>query len=48
MVFLPQWIGIPDDAGGYVYLDAPPRPDLVVDLLGEPVRVTGGQQLGDG
>ncbi|MEU4781958.1 hypothetical protein [Micromonospora sp. NPDC023633] len=48
VVFLPQWIGVPDDAGGYVYLDAPPRPDLVVDLFGEPVRVAGGQHLGDG
>ncbi|MEH0970749.1 hypothetical protein V6U77_06380 [Micromonospora sp. CPCC 205546] len=48
VVFLPQWIGIPDDAGGYVHLDAPPRPDLVVDLFGAPVRVAGGQHLGDG
>ncbi|MEU5726334.1 hypothetical protein [Micromonospora sp. NPDC047738] len=48
VVFLPQWLGIPDDAGGYVYLDARPRPDLVVDLFGEPARVTGGKNLGDG
>ncbi|MFI2651004.1 hypothetical protein [Micromonospora fulviviridis] len=48
VVFLPQWVGIPDDAGGYVYLDAAPRPDLLIDLFGEPARVAGGQHLGDG
>ncbi|WP_147437427.1 hypothetical protein [Micromonospora musae] len=48
VVFLPQWLGIPDDAGGYVYLDATPRSDLSVDLFGVPVRVSGGQELGDG
>ncbi|PSK62641.1 hypothetical protein B0E53_05450 [Micromonospora sp. MH33] len=47
-VFLPQWVGIPDDAGGYVYLNATPRPDLVVDLFGEPARLAGGQPLADG
>ncbi|MEU4477629.1 hypothetical protein AB0F68_06080 [Micromonospora sp. NPDC023966] len=47
-VLLPQWVGIPDDAGGYVYLEATPRPDLVIDLFGEPARLTGGQHLADG
>ncbi|WP_406036341.1 hypothetical protein OG799_17780 [Micromonospora sp. NBC_00898] len=47
-MFLPQWVGVPDDAGGYVYLDATPRPDLLIDLFGEPARVTLGQHLGGG
>ncbi|GAA1325427.1 hypothetical protein [Actinocatenispora thailandica] len=48
VVFLPQWLGMPDDAGGYVYVQARPAPDLLVDLFGEPLAVDDGLDLGDG
>jgi hypothetical protein len=48
VVFLPQWVGIPDDAGGYVFVQTAPAPDLVVDLFGEPLAVGDGLDLGDG
>lgn len=48
VVFLPQWLGIPDDAAGYVFVDGAPEPGLTVDLFGEPVHVAGGIDLGDG
>src|SRR5215207_4456931 len=34
VVFLPQWLGIPDDATGYVFVDGAPQPSLTVDLFG--------------
>jgi hypothetical protein len=48
VVFLPQWLGIPDDAVGYVFFDGDPRPDLTVDLFGEPMRLARGTNLGGG
>jgi hypothetical protein len=48
VVFLPQWLGIPDNAVGYVFVDGPPEPDLTADLFGELVHVAGGIDLGDG
>src|SRR5215207_6644614 len=48
VVFLPQALGVPDDAAGYVYLNADPAPDLTVDLFGAPVRVVSGAPLGGG
>jgi len=47
-VFLPQWLGIPDDATGYVFVDGAPQPSLTVDLFGARVQVAGGVNLGDG
>ncbi|MPZ29278.1 MAG: hypothetical protein GEV12_23530 [Micromonosporaceae bacterium] len=47
-VFLTQWLGIPDDAGGYVFFDGDPRPGLTVDLFGTLVRVDAGVILGNG
>jgi hypothetical protein len=38
VVFLPQWLGIPDDAAGYVFLDRAPEPGLTVDLFGAQVQ----------
>jgi hypothetical protein len=48
VVFLPQWIGIPDDAAGYVFFNGDPSPELIVDLFGEPAHVRAGIDLGDG
>ncbi|MPZ26213.1 MAG: hypothetical protein GEV12_07105 [Micromonosporaceae bacterium] len=48
VVFLPQWLGIPDDAGGYVFCDCYPRSDLTVDLFGALARVRAGVDLGNG
>ena len=48
VVFLPQWLGIPDDATGYVFVDGAPQPSLTVDLFGARVQVAGGVNLGDG
>jgi hypothetical protein len=48
VVFLPQWLGIPDDAAGYVFVDGVPEPGLTVDLFGARVHVAGGTDLGDG
>ena len=47
VLFLPQWIGIPDDAAGYVFFDGDARPDLAVDLFGAPANVSAGIDLGD-
>lgn len=48
VVFLPQFMGIPDDAVGYVYFDGQPDSDLVIDLFGYPATLAEGQSLGDG
>jgi hypothetical protein len=48
VVLLPQWLGIPDDAAGYLFVDGAPEPGLTVDLFGEPVHVVGGINLGNG
>jgi hypothetical protein len=48
VVFLPQWVGIPDGAAGYVYFDGDPKPDLTVDLFGDPTHLAAGTNLGDG
>ncbi|MGA5543793.1 hypothetical protein ACPCIR_18230 [Mycobacterium sp. NPDC051198] len=42
--FFPQWIGIPDDAGGYLYdpIESPEGADLYGDICRNPV------DLGDG
>lgn len=42
--FFPQWIGTPDDAGGYLY--SPGRPPVDVDLRGAPC--TSPADLGGG
>lgn len=46
--FLPQWLGIPDDAGGYVYFDGQPRSDVVIDLFGRGAHLGQGEYLSDG
>ena len=48
VVFLPQWLGIPDDAVGYVFIDGVPEQGLTVDLFGSRVHVAGGTDLGNG
>ncbi|MEV0395095.1 hypothetical protein [Polymorphospora rubra] len=48
VVFLPQWLGFPDDAGGYAYLAGDPRPDLELNLYGARAHLTGGIRLGNG
>ncbi|MEV0731449.1 hypothetical protein [Polymorphospora sp. NPDC050346] len=48
VVFLPQWLGLPDDAGGYAYLAGEPRPDLEVNLYGARAYLAGGIRLGNG
>lgn len=48
MVSLPQWLGILDDAGGYVFFDGEPSPGLEVDLFGLRARVVEGINLGGG
>ena len=46
--FLPQWVGIPDDAVGYVFVDGVPEPGLTVDMFGARLHVAAGIDLGDG
>lgn len=42
--FFPQWIGIPDDAGGYLYdpNESPAGADLYGDICTNPVDLGGG------
>lgn len=48
VAFLPQFIGIPDDAAGFVFVDGQPAADRSADLLGAGVRVEAGTELGNG
>lgn len=50
LVFVPAWFGIPDDAGGYLYLDEPPPTDLQVsfNLYGRGGNLADAQALGGG
>src|SRR5918995_6652606 len=48
VVFLAQFMGIPDDAVGYVYFDGEPDTDLLIDLFGYPFYLADGEPLGDG
>lgn len=48
VVFLPQWLGIPDDAGGYIYYDGELRSDTEVDLYGRLVGGSEMRELGNG
>jgi hypothetical protein len=48
VVFLAQYMGIPDDAIGFVYFDGVPDSDLLIDLFGYPATFADGEQLGDG
>lgn len=48
VVFLPQFLGIPDDAIGYVYFEGQPDDALLLDLFGHPFNLTDGERLGDG
>lgn len=48
VVFLPQFMGIPDDAVGFVYFDGRPDSDLLIDPFGSPAYLAEGQSLGDG
>lgn len=48
VVFLPQFMGIPDDAVGFVYFDGQPDSDLLIDLFGHPAYLAEGESLGDG
>jgi energy-coupling factor transporter transmembrane protein EcfT len=47
IVFLPEYLGIPDDAAGYVFYEGEPG-DIVLDLYGAPAHLPGAQRLGDG
>lgn len=48
VVFLPQFMGIPDDAVGFAYFDGQPDSDLLIDLFGYPAYLAEGDSLGDG
>lgn len=48
VVFLPQLMGIPDDAVGFVYFYGQPDRDLLIDLFGYPAYLAEGESLGDG
>jgi hypothetical protein len=48
IVFLPEFLGIPDDAAGYVFYDGVIAPDRELDLYGAQATVQGAVNLGDG
>ncbi|MEU0561256.1 hypothetical protein [Dactylosporangium sp. NPDC006015] len=48
VVFLPQFLGIPDDAAGYAFFDGPTSPSIEVDLFGARANLPGGINLRDG
>ncbi len=47
-IFLPQWFGLIDNAGGYVYFEGEPTPETFVDLYGQPVYLAKARRLGGG
>ncbi|MGX1805835.1 hypothetical protein ACWIGI_08975 [Nocardia sp. NPDC055321] len=50
LYFIPQWVGIPDDAGGYLYIPGTldrNRP-CMVDLYGRSVDVNDARAIGEG
>jgi hypothetical protein len=48
IVFLPEYLGIPDDAAGYVFFEGVSPEDVWVDLYGAPATLHGAENLGDG
>jgi energy-coupling factor transporter transmembrane protein EcfT len=48
VVFLPQFLGIPDDAAGYVFYEGVLPADFTIDLYGAPASLHGAVNLGDG
>jgi hypothetical protein len=46
-VFLPEYLGIPDDAAGYVFAEGVPA-DLTFDLYSVSASLHGADKLGDG
>lgn len=48
-VFLPRWMGVPDDAAGYAYIGTQsPKEYGEVDLYGDPFEMEDAEPLGDG
>ena len=48
VVFLPEYLGIPDDAAGYVFYECVLPADFTLDLCGAPASLGGAEKLGDG
>jgi energy-coupling factor transporter transmembrane protein EcfT len=48
VVFLPEYLGIPDDAAGYVFFEGAVPADLMLDLYGAQASLHGAENLGDG
>lgn len=46
--FVPQWTGIPDDAGGYLFVIGRPTAGLTCDLYGRQVSLSDAVPLGSG
>lgn len=48
VVFLPEYLGIPDDAAGYVFYEGVLPADFTLDLYGAQASLNGAENLGDG
>jgi hypothetical protein len=48
VVFLPEYLGIPDDAAGYVFYEGALPADVTLDLYGAQASLKGAENLGDG
>jgi energy-coupling factor transporter transmembrane protein EcfT len=48
VVFLPEYLGIPDDAAGYVFYEGVLPADFTLDLYGSRASLKGAENLGDG
>ncbi|MFC7482422.1 hypothetical protein ACFQX7_23765 [Luedemannella flava] len=48
VVFLPAYLGIPDDAAGYVFHEGTLPADFPLDLYGAGASLNGAVNLGDG
>lgn len=46
--FMPQYMGLINNAVGYAYDNGDPDPELVIDLFGHPEYLASGVNLGDG
>ena len=48
VVFVPEYLGVPDDAAGYVFYEGVLPADLTLDLYGSRASLKGAENLGDG
>ncbi|WP_238015605.1 hypothetical protein KZZ52_55590 [Dactylosporangium sp. AC04546] len=48
VVFLPEYLGIPDDAAGYVFYEGVLPVGFTLDLYGAQASLDGAENLGDG